>query len=280
MKRSSTRSCRRAERAVALLLLGALTATGCVTRGTHQAVVDERDRLHDERDGLERRVVLLETSNESFNSERAQLIDEMEDLRLARETLERDVRRLRRAEAELSESLAVREAELATSSEEISRLSGTYEGLVSDLEEEVAAGQIQIEQLREGLRLNLSDDVLFASGSARLNMAGESVVWKVAARLESIPHRVEVQGHTDNVALRRSAPWPTNWELAAARATEVVRLLQKRGVGPERLSAVSFGPFHPIASNDTAEGRARNRRIEIRLTPAEKPVAAGDEDEP
>ena len=278
MKHCSTHSCRRAELAIALLLVGALASTACVTRGTHQVAVDERDRLHEDRDRLERRVMLLEASNESLGSERAQLIDEMEDLRQARETLERDVRRLRSTEAELSENLAARDADLATRSQEFARLRGTYEGLVSDLEEEVASGQIQIEQLREGLRLNVSQDVLFASGSARLNMAGESVVWKVAERLKAIPHQIEVQGHTDNVPLRSSAPWPTNWELAAARAMEVVRLFEKRGVEPERLTAVSFGPYHPVASNETAEGRAQNRRIEIRLSPVKGPAAAGDED--
>ena len=278
MKHSSTHSCRPAEFAVALLLIVALASMACVTRGTHQVAVNERDRLREDRDRLERRMTLLEASNESLGSERAQLIDEMEDLRQAREILERDVRSLRSAEAELSENLAAREAELATRSQEFTRLRGTYEGLVSDLEEEVASGQIQIEQLREGLRLNVSQDVLFASGSARLNMAGESVIWKVAERLKAIPHSVEVQGHTDNIPLRGSAPWPTNWELAAARATEVVRLFEKRGVDPERLTAVSYGAHNPVASNESAEGRAKNRRIEIRLSPTEKPVAAGDED--
>ena len=77
------------------------------------------------------------------------------------------------------------------------------------------------------------------------------------------------QSHTDNIAVgpRLKQRYPTNWELAGARAASVVRLLSESGVANDRLSAVSFGPFYPVESNDTSAGRARNRRIEIRLLP-------------
>jgi len=87
----------------------------------------------------------------------------------------------------------------------------------------------------------------------------------VAARLKELPNLIEVQGHTDNVALKGPR---TNWELAAERSAQVVRLFAKSGVDSTRLTVVSFGEFAPIAPNDTAEGRAKNRRIEIRLAPA------------
>jgi chemotaxis protein MotB len=95
------------------------------------------------------------------------------------------------------------------------------------------------------------------------------VLKKVAARVRELPHRVEVQGHTDDVPIREDARgrFPSNWELAAARASDVVRLLADDGVDPTRLIAVSYGEFAPVASNETDEGRARNRRIEIRLHP-------------
>ena len=117
--------------------------------------------------------------------------------------------------------------------------------------------------------MSLSDDILFASGSAQLDAAGIAILAKVAARLKTLPHRIEVQGHTDNRGIRGylAKRYPTNWELAGARAARVTRLLQKEGIDGTRLSSVSFAEFAPVASNDTAEDRAYNRRIEIRLHP-------------
>jgi chemotaxis protein MotB len=258
MKRSNTRS----NPASRLALAALLVSVGCVSRGAYDEVEAERDRLSTE---LERALA----TTESLDVERVKLLEQMEDLREKRAVLERDVRRLSRAEAELSDSLAVREAELAERREEISKLRGTYDSLVQELESEVAAGAIEIEQLREGLRLNVAQDILFASGSTKLNESGQQVLRRVAEQLVKLNHEVEVQGHTDNVPVRANARFPSNWELAAARATQVVRLFESHGVDPARLRAVSFGEFVPVASNDTPEGRLRNRRIEIRLQPSE-----------
>jgi chemotaxis protein MotB len=224
---------------------------------------------------LEQRVSDLERSNRVLDDERARLVDEMEDMRQARDVLSRDVAKLEKSKALLTEHLRAREAQV----QELSRLKSTYAGLVADLESEVAAGQIEIEQLREGLRLNLAQDILFPSGSVRLNEGGAAVLRKVAVQLRKTEHRVEVQGHTDDVPLSRTLAgrWGSNWELAAARAAQVVRLFESENIAPQRLSAVSFGSHAPVGSNDTPEGRARNRRIEIRLMPvreAETPLAS------
>lgn len=244
---------------------------GCVTRGTYDEVVTERDALLIEKARLETRVEQMSASVESLDTERAKLIDKLEDLRIKRDQLDSAVTRLERRESYLSENLQAREEELAERKAELGRLRGTYETLVSDLEAEVSSGQIEIQRLREGLRLNVAQDILFASGSTSLNQSGIEVLRKVAKQIQKLGHRVEIQGHTDNVPIRASAAsrYPTNWELAAARASVVVRLLASEGVDPTLLSAVSYGEFKPVASNDTPEGRLRNRRIEIRLEPAE-----------
>ncbi len=273
MKRSSRpSSLPRAERglrpaAALAVLVAAPLVLACVSSGTHRQVVAERDGLLAEKARLEKRVSRLEATSESLDSERVALIDAMEDLNQQQKKLEKDVRRLRQAEARLSKSLAQREAELASTTEEVERLRGTYEGLVSDLEAELAQGQIEIQQLREGLQLNMAQEVLFPSGSARVNAKGRALLAKVAERVRSVPYRVVVQGHTDNVPLRNSKRFADNWELASARSSHVVRLLQANGVPPDRLSAVSFGEYSPRDSNDTPKGRARNRRIEITLKP-------------
>jgi chemotaxis protein MotB len=267
MKRSNTPS-RRLTSGACALLLAAAAASGCVTRGKYDRVVDdlEKERV---------RVADLERSNEALGGERLKLIDEMEDLRVNKEQLTTDVAKLEKTRDELSSSLRENEAKVA----ELSKKSGEYEGLVKDLEKEVSSGQIQITQLREGLRLGLAQDILFRSGSATLEPYGVELLTKVSDQLKKFPQTVEVQGHTDNVRLSGALAqrWGTNWELAGARAASVVRLFEKTGIDPAELRAVSYGEYAPVDDNKTPEGRARNRRIEIRL----KPIGASKaEDEP
>jgi len=267
MRRSNTR-CRRATSTLAALLIAA-AAPGCVTRGKYNRAVDE---LEHER----QRAADLERSNEALGGERLKLIDEMEDLRVAKQGLTEDVAKLEKTRDLLTTNLREHEAKVA----ELSKKSTEYEGLTKELEQEVAAGQIQITQLREGLRLNLAQDILFRSGSATLEPYGVELLGKVSEQLAKHPQQVEVQGHTDNVPVSKNSRWGTNWELAAARAASVVRLFEKQGVDPKHLRAVSYGEHAPVDSNDTAEGRARNRRIDIRLKPIdtrEEATAAGQE---
>lgn len=275
MKLSSTPfSHRPSSQRLAALALAALLMGGCVTKGKHDRIVSG---LEAQRNRLEVRVRDLERSNDALGEERVKLLDEMEDLRQTRESLASDVAKLEKTRDELSTHLREREAKL----QELSKLSGNYEALVKDLESEVAAGQIQITQLREGLRLNLSQDILFRSGAVTLEPYGVGVLRKVADQLERFPQFVEVQGHSDDVPLSAGLAkrWGTNWELAAARAASVVRLLEGEGVDPTRLRAVSYGEHKPVADNGSAEGRAKNRRIEIRLIPVDAPAGGAPEDE-
>jgi chemotaxis protein MotB len=245
-----------------------------------------------ERDDLVERVRLLEASNASLSAERVELLENLEDVREQRIALGRDVRTLRKQEAQLSKSLSAREAELAKQNAEVARLRGTYEALVDDLESELAAGQIEIQQLRRGLRVNVSDEILFASGSAKVGSEGSALLLKVASQLGKLPHAIEIEGHTDNVPIRGGLAqrYPSNWELAGARAASVVRLFERAGIDAARLVAVFYANTRPVASNDTEENRSRNRRIEIRLKPegsgraadaaAEPPPAAARQERP
>lgn len=257
----------------ALCVLAGMT-TACVTRKTHLATLDELSKTNADRARLADRVSLLETSNESLASERKGLINSVEDLRIDRANLEKERRTLQREIATLQSerdalhgTLQTREAELQTRDRELRNLRGTYDKLVADLESEVASGQIQIEQLREGIRLNMPSEVLFSSGSTLLSDTGIAMLKKVAAQLRDATYRVVVQGHTDNVPIA-TARFPSNWELASGRADQVVRLFQGQGIKPERMMGVSYGEYHPVADNATADGRTRNRRIEVRLMPS------------
>lgn len=244
-------------------------ASGCVTAGSHREVVAERDQLARDKSQLEHKLDDLEKSNASLDAESVRLLEQLEDLRGERQQLSVEVADLRQTREHLSDSLASREMELVAQNEEVFRLRSTYDGLVEDLEAEVSAGRIEIRQLRDGLQVNVRDDILFSSGSATLNDEGRDVLAKVAEQLSALDHLIEVRGHTDNIQIRGSLVrrYPSNWELAGARAASVVRLFQDRGIGGARLTAVSKGEFEPVAPNDTDEDRWQNRRIEIRLLP-------------
>lgn len=135
-----------------------------------------------------------------------------------------------------------------------------------------------IEFSERGMVIHFTDRVLFDTGRAELKPEARELLLVLARQLKDLPHAIRVEGHTDNVPIH-NALYASNWELSAARAVRVVRfLIETGGIDPRRLAAVGYGEYRPIASNDTAEGRARNRRVDIVLLSPEfnsaEPVAA------
>ncbi|MEJ2686276.1 MAG: OmpA family protein [Gammaproteobacteria bacterium] len=122
----------------------------------------------------------------------------------------------------------------------------------------------QVEVVASASKVNLvvKDDVLFAPGSARLRATGRTVLSHIAALLGRDHYPVSVRGYTDNTPIH-TARFPSNWELSTTRATVVTRFLIARGIASDRLSAVGYGATRPRASNATAAGRARNRRVSL-----------------
>lgn len=157
--------------------------------------------------------------------------------------------------------------------EKLEEVSKTYEGFLEGMKEEIEKGRVTISKLRGKLSVNLLDEILFDSGSATLKGQGREVLKSLGEVLRGVEDKaIVIEGHTDNVPIATER-FPTNWELSTARATSVVRYLQEQvGIDPKRLSAVGFGPYRPVASNDTPEGRAKNRRIEVKVVPLEAPV--------
>jgi chemotaxis protein MotB len=157
-------------------------------------------------------------------------------------------------------------------------LKSTYDTLINNLKGELNSGKVEIQQLRDGISVNLAQDILFPSGSAKLDDSGRALLLKVSDDLKTSAFEVVVNGHTDNykIGTALAARYPTNWELGAARSSQIVRLFEEAGIDKSRLSAVSYSDSRPRDTNNTAEGRARNRRIEIRLRPAapSEPTAA------
>lgn len=127
-----------------------------------------------------------------------------------------------------------------------------------------------------GVVVRVLDTVLFDSGKAKLRKEAYAVLDQVANVLndQAMSQPIAIEGHTDNEPIRHSG-WKDNWELSLARARSVLtHLVQARGVAPTRVSAAGYGEYRPIASNDTAEGRRANRRVEIVVLPRGTTVRA------
>jgi chemotaxis protein MotB len=202
----------------------------------------------------------------AWNDERDRLTAEVAALRA----------RLEQAGAEIAALSLEKERLEREKREKLDEISRTYEGLVEGMKEEVQRGRVTISQLRGQLSVNLLDEILFDSGSATVKAEGREVLARVGQVLAGLDDKgIVIEGHTDDVRIsgELARRFPTNWELSTARATSVVRYLQESaGIPPDRLSAAGFGPYRPVAPNDTPEGRARNRRIEIKLVPLESPL--------
>lgn len=240
--------------------LAAALALACATPAAHQAEIARQralsaDLIACKRSALDmsktREKLLLE--KRSLDQERMDLIAEIESERSGNAALKRT----------LDEERAARSARDA----QIQELSGTYQGLVEQLEREVRAGELEIEELKGRLQVRALDQILFDPGSAEIKPHGREVLAKIAKQLAKASDRaVRVEGHTDDRPIHTER-FPSNWELSVGRAATVARFLGENGVAPKRLEAAGFGEFRPIAPNDSVEGRARNRRIEIVLVP-------------
>ncbi len=197
----------------------------------------------------------------------------------AQKELSDKVDKLEAENAELTSAKADLSKEVEAKSGELAQLKGTYDKLEEKMKDEIAKGDISLSQDGGRLRVGLVDKILFDSGEAAVSKRGEEVLARVGAVLAAIDDKqIQVSGHTDKtpISSKLTSQFPTNWELSAARATNVVRFLsEKANVPPQRLVASGYAEYHPIASNKTAAGRARNRRIEILLTPSLAPKAIG-----
>jgi chemotaxis protein MotB len=240
--RAHSRTFRNASRSALALAAGLAAALliGCVSTSTYEAALKERDALA--------------RQNNELTLERSRLEERVQGLEGRTRSLEE---------------------ELAMETSQADELRMTYDSMVEKLESELASGHVHIQQLRDGLSVNLSEGILFDTASAELRASGRDVLQRVAGDLEKSGYQIAVQGHTDNVPIS-SQRYPSNWELAAARSAQVVRLLEQSGVSSQRLTSESHGEHRPVASNDEPEGRAQNRRIEIRLRPLEVPAGDGD----
>ena len=224
-------------RAAIAALAAAVMAGGCVSKGDYEKLEADKNQeiaaLQKQRGGLQEQV-------QSLQSQQA-------DLRRQVEALEQQKTQLLTAGRQTQSQ---------------------YDSLVRNLTEEVKKGELQVRQYKDMLTVDVAEQLFFDSGRAALKDTGKAVLKKVGEALKGYEDKViRIVGHTDNVPISGALlkVFPSNWELSVARATTVVRYLQEVGIPPERMAASGRAEYAPIAPNDSADGRKKNRRIEITL---------------
>jgi len=178
----------------------------------------------------------------------------------------------------LTDDLAVARSRAEALEQKVKEAQQDRLGLEQQMRGELDSKDITISQLQGRLTLSIVDRVLFDSGQASLKPEGEKILLKIAKFLTSLTNReVQVVGHTDNVPIhaRTIDGFTDNWALSTGRAVVAARFLQEKGgIDPRRLSAAGCGEYRPLASNDTPEGRSKNRRIAVVVLPEQ--LAADD----
>lgn len=139
--------------------------------------------------------------------------------------------------------------------------------LQQTLSNQIAQHTVSIQMGRDGLVISLREAGFFRSGSAMPRPETLGTLRLIAKSLGRTPYEVRVEGHTDNIPIH-NPEFDSNWELSSARATRIARmLLDLHAIPPDRLSAAGYAEFHPVASNQTADGRAENRRVDLVVMP-------------
>jgi chemotaxis protein MotB len=235
-----------------------LCASGCRTPGAWEAEVARQRALS--LDMLSCKQGMLEaskgrekliTEKNAVDAERAELVKQIESERAGVDAL-RDALEKERVARMLKD-------------EQTDRLTATYRRLVDSLAAEQKAGQLEIEQLRSRVAVRVFEKSLFNPGSSEIKADGKKMLAKVATGLKGLTDgEIQVEGHTDNVPIK-STRFPTNLDLSAARAVAVAKVLAANGAPEALIAAAGYGDRRPLASNADAQGRQRNRRIEISL---------------
>jgi chemotaxis protein MotB len=288
---------------ILIILSAVIMLGGCITTEDYDARVTDISTLQQNVAKLEARVNELEKENATLKAQLQALQDEKAGLQKNLKAVEQNEagleKKLRATEDEktglaaklkaaeddradlqkentalkgqINELSKQRDTAVLEKDKTVSSLKGTYDDLLKEMKKEIENGQITITQLKDKLTLSMVEKVLFDSGSAEIKKEGKKVLERVGEILKQVKDKqINIEGHTDIVPIssKLQSRFATNWELSTARATTVVRYLQeKSGLDPKLMNAAGFASYRPIDSNETEEGRAKNRRIEIILTP-------------
>lgn len=145
---------------------------------------------------------------------------------------------------------------------QLENVAGEFKESFEDL---IFEDKVKVERKADWIEISLDDSMVFVSGGVEPIDAAFPIIERIADIMKKHSNAMLVEGHTDNVPIN-SGLFPSNWELSAARAAAVVRYLALEGVSPDRLGAMGYGEFNPIAGNESAEGRRKNRRVVLLIS--------------
>lgn len=273
--------------AAALIVL----STGCVSRTKYEAL---ETRLKSAEEELEKRNKTVEELSVSLQSESAKSTDlskkataleakagtleqKASSLEQKASTLEKTVTAVSKDKSILegslnqvqsdNDKLRIALAEMEKNKAETEKRVAEYQDLLVKFKTLIDAGKLNVRMVDGRMVVALNSDLLFRSGSSTLTTDGRKAVQEVAALLQAIPDKkFQIEGHTDNVGIS-GGKFASNWELAAARAISVLKKMVEAGMPDTRISAASYGEAKPARPNDSKEGRAANRRVEIVVVP-------------
>ncbi|TNE88298.1 MAG: endoflagellar motor protein [Deltaproteobacteria bacterium] len=241
----------------------ALLLCACVPKGRYTEALDDKARLEAELEELQGVVADQDESLRRLQSqvEASQAALEETNRKLAAKIAEagalaEDIEAMKQALAEAEMRKARADAALES-----------YRDLVARFQALIDAGTLRVKIVDGRMVVELATDILFGAGSATVSKDGKAALLEVAEVLASIEGReYQVAGHTDDVPIATER-FPSNWHLGAARAIAVVKVLERGGLGPERVSIASYSEFQPVDTNRTPDGKRNNRRIEIVVVP-------------
>lgn len=226
---------------------------------------------------LEAELQDAQAKRDALATAREQLDEQLKSETTRARSMSADLLRLQRDNAAASEKLQTLASELQTKAAEADQLAEARRNLIGRFTEELRSREGAASQGGDSLSMELAGSTLFRPGQVELSEQGKEALKRVAENIKEMGDKlIRVEGHTDSVPVRRRKDmYETNWEVSMARAINVVRfLVDEVGIPPERLEAVGMSQYHPIADNDTAEGREKNRRIVLKLRPLPPAEAA------
>lgn len=224
-------------------------ATGCVTSSKYKTLEDKEKQTTADNENYKLQLGAAQNKITELNgklgiadNQRTQLEGSMNEMKTAMEQMKK---RRQDTEKRLAE----------------------FKELTTKFSKLVNAGKLSVKMLNGRMTVALSTDILFSSGSAKLSSEGIKAIKEVSLLLKSLDGRkYQIEGHTDNIPIK-SELYPSNWELASARAISVVRTMIEAGLPPDQISAASYADTQPVADNSTSEGKKQNRRISIVIVP-------------
>jgi chemotaxis protein MotB len=237
-------------KSINLCILSVLVlSSGCVTSSKYKALEDKEKQTAAENENYKLQLGAAQNKVSELNgklgiadNQRTQLEDSMNEMKTAMEQMKK---RRQETEKRLAE----------------------FKELTSKFSKLVNAGKLSVKMVNGRMTVALSTDILFSSGSAKLSAEGVKAIKEVSLLLKSLDGRkYQIEGHTDNIPMK-SEIYPSNWELASARAITVVKTMIEAGLPAEQISAASYADTQAIADNSTPEGKKQNRRISIVIVP-------------